>query len=231
MGDAPITRLRVYLANGVNSFSHSGFTAFLNNTNPVYTVSSARSIVPPFDRISIPAGAINIPAQHVQFDRLIFVYDVDRAGFAGSYIDVSGLSAEVPAVVGDVPNAHMLINIQKSYNRKVIGLGKSQVKSVLIYADNENIEAFGMGAGLQSGDQWRQYMHTVSATIDIQTNVSDSEHDELVADVENVLKYNRIFGDWVEIVVTGSRNLSGEMRGRFRTVIDIRGKIYKPELA
>ena len=125
---------------------------------------------------------------------------------------------------------HNPIEIQKSYNRKVIGLGKAKVKSVLIYADNENVEAFGMGAGLQSGDLWRQYMHTVSATIDVQTNVSDSEHDELVADIKNVLKYNRIYGDWVDIVVTGSKNLSGEMRGRFRTIIDIRGRLYKPEV-
>ena len=126
------------------------------------------------------------------------------------------------------PNADNRFTVQKSYERKVIGLGSSRVRTVLMYADNENVQAFGIGTGIKTGDMWKQYLHTVAATLDVQSNISEADHYELVSDITEVLKYNKIYGDWISIEVLGSKNLSGEMRNRWRTVIDIRGKIYAP---
>ena len=217
LGSHPV--FSIYLANDINGFTNSAYDAFAANQTPVYTIGGTMPIV---------ANTVNIPEQHTAFNRLIITFRISQFDVPLTAVDVSNLSATIPESSEEVPDAHTLIRIQKSYERKVIGLGSSRVRTVLMYADNENVQAFGIGTGIKTGDMWKQYLHTVAATLDVQSNISEADHYELVSDITEVLKYNKIYGDWISIEVLGSKNLSGEMRNRWRTVIDIRGKIYAP---
>ena len=125
---------------------------------------------------------------------------------------------------------HTMAKIDLAVSRKVIGLGTAKVRQILLHSDTDTQDPFGIGVGLQSGDLWRQYMHTVTCSIDIQSNIGLGDHDDLVADVTNIIKYNRVWGEWVDIVIVGTKHLSNEMRNRFRTIIDVRGRIYKPRV-
>ena len=115
--------------------------------------------------------------------------------------------------------------ISKKHERKVTGFGKIKAEDILIYADLEQIKPFALGLGISPSSSW---YHTMSATIEVKSNVSDSRADFLVDAVIDILKRNVTYSGYVQILPISTKNRSDESRGEFRWIIDVRGEKYAP---
>ena len=115
--------------------------------------------------------------------------------------------------------------ITKKYNKTVTGLATSKVEEILIYVEKEFIKPFSLGVGVNPTKSW---YHTLPATIEIRTNVSDIRLDQLVYAVTHTLKSNVTYSGYVQILLKSVTPLSSESRNSFGVIIDVEGQKYAP---
>ena len=115
--------------------------------------------------------------------------------------------------------------ITKRYDRKVTGLAVAKSESILIYVDRESIKPFTIGVGVSPTKSW---YHTLTASIEIQSNVSDTRLDQLLDAVIHILKSNVTYTGYVQIMPKAIKMLGEEQRGGFAAIIDVEGQKYAP---
>ena len=114
--------------------------------------------------------------------------------------------------------------ISKTTDRKVIGLAKRKQENIIVYANAEQIKPFGLGVGVRpTHGNW---YNTDSATIEVQTNVSEERYDQLVSAIKSRLTEATTVrrAGYVQIILRGFKNLSGELRGSYSGIFDITGE-------
>ena len=116
--------------------------------------------------------------------------------------------------------------ISRKTERKVVGLAKRKQENILVYADSEQIKPFSLGIGVQPIGTHGNFYSTSSATIEIQTNVSEERFDQLISAVKSTLTepQNIRRAGYVQIILRGWKNLSGEYREGWSGIFDITGE-------
>jgi len=116
--------------------------------------------------------------------------------------------------------------ISRKTERKVTGFLKTKQEDIIVYADSEQIKPFGLGIGVQPIGTHGNFYSTSSATIEITTNISEERFDQLVSAVKSTLTepQNIRRAGYVQILLRGFKNLSGEFREGWSGIFDITGE-------
>lgn len=118
--------------------------------------------------------------------------------------------------------------ISRRTERKVTGLAKRKSENIIISVDSEQVRAFQLGTAVRAthGDHY----HTMAATIEVQTNVSEERFDQVIGAVKNILTTpaNIRTAGYVQILIRGMKNLSPETRESWAGIIDVTGEALNP---
>ncbi len=114
--------------------------------------------------------------------------------------------------------------ISKTTDRKVRGLAKRKQENIIVYANSEQIKPFSLGVGVVAGHG--NWYSTSSATIEVMTNISEERYDQLVSAIKSRLTEATTVrrAGYVQIILRGFKNMSGEMRGSYSGIFDITGE-------
>ena len=115
-------------------------------------------------------------------------------------------------------------SVDKKYDRKVLGYGKSSEEVVLIHSAADRMSAFGLG----TATNFKAWRHDVSATIEIMTNLSSERFEKLVNNVVDILKRNVAREGYVQITASAAHNESDELRNMWRAIIDVEAILLDP---
>ena len=101
-------------------------------------------------------------------------------------------------------------------------------EDILVYSDGEKIKPFTLGIAV--GTVHKSHHHTMLATIEISTNVSEERLEQLVSAVKNILTnpINIRKVGYIQILIQGYRNLSGELRESHAGIIDVEAHVLDP---
>jgi len=102
---------------------------------------------------------------------------------------------------------------------KVHGYGQAKDENVLIYVDSEKMETY------LGGLEWNSWL---SATIEIGTNLDRTRFDKMVNSVVSLLKTNVKYTGYAYILIKGYTDLSKDMRGAFRGIVDVQALKHEP---
>ena len=170
-----------------------------------------------------------------------------RIGIQGAgEMPVSGAVASTDTVLPDeidVSGGHVralirLIKVStawpyREYDQKVIGVGQSNLDSVIVSAQSERMKPFGLGDAF---DQGARILHELSASVEIRAK---GEYN-LEKSVSNILSqvnkhvdytYTGRFGSirFFDVRATNKNDESARYRNARKVVIDIVGKCYAPK--
>lgn len=113
----------------------------------------------------------------------------------------------------------------KTYDRKVIGLTKRLVEAITIYSDLEQLRPFALGTAYTS-----KWFHRLSATIVVQTNVSETRFQQILNAVDHILKNNVSFTGYIQILVGDVHDESQQLRESWRGLIDVIAWYNTPQI-
>ena len=115
----------------------------------------------------------------------------------------------------------------KSWEFKEAGLGDGDYSVVIVSLDSEDPKIFSMlqnngGNPLMSNYDW---LHDVSATIDIRTSRSESRVLEMTNEIIRILKTNVVpiinFNQYIRLLPTAVTSMNEEYRGLYRYIVDV----------